>query len=157
MIQRSVFLIDEAATLQLGARLAEKLPESCVVYLYGDLGVGKTTFIRGVLQALGYTRRVKSPTYALVETYQLSTKTLHHFDLYRLNAPEELQYIGIEDYLSSEALTFIEWPERGAGLLSPADLQLRFIHQGTGRMMQLEAYTAVGQTILSTLALNGDV
>jgi tRNA threonylcarbamoyladenosine biosynthesis protein TsaE len=156
MIQRSIFLIDEEATLALGSRLAEKLPESCVVYLYGDLGAGKTTFIRGVLRALGYTRRVKSPTYALVEAYQLPTKNVYHFDLYRLNDPKELQYMGIEDYFASDALSFIEWPERGLGLLPVADLQCRFIHQGTGRVVQWEASTSIGQTILSTLALNGD-
>lgn len=156
MMQRQLFLSDEEATDRLAARLAAQLPESCVVYLYGELGVGKTTFMRGVLRALGVTGRVKSPTYALVETYALSVKTLYHFDLYRLSAPEELQYIGLEDYFDSKSLIFIEWPERGAGVLPACDLQCRFVYQGAGRLMQWEAHTALGESILSALAFNGD-
>lgn len=157
MNQYRVFLKNEEATLQWGAQLAKTLPNACIVYLQGDLGAGKTTLIRGVLQALGYTQHVKSPTYALVETYQLSDKTLYHFDLYRLNDPKELQYMGIEDYFSSETLSFIEWPERGVGFLPAADLKIQFIYESRGRTIVCNAYNPIGEHILSSFISCGKI
>ena len=124
--------------LSLGKRLAASLQPPRVVYLYGPLGAGKTTFVRGVLQGLGYTGAVKSPTYTIVEPYELESITLYHFDLYRLNDPEELEALGIRDYLSEAALCLIEWPERGGDSLPPADASLVFrYHHGENTARRL--------------------
>lgn len=130
-------LNSSAQTEQLGAALWHALPASGVVFLQGDLGVGKTTLVRGLLRASGHQGRVKSPTYTLVEEYRAGGREIHHFDLYRLNDPEELEWIGIRDYLHQAALWLIEWPDRGEGFLPPADLQLKLKIAGTGRIAEL--------------------
>lgn len=107
-----------------GAALWRALPRQCLVFLRGDLGAGKTSLVRGILRAAGYQGVVKSPTYTLVEEYHLNDRNLLHFDLYRLKDPEELEWIGMDDYLRQQALCFIEWPEMGAGFLPPADIEL---------------------------------
>lgn len=107
-----------------GAALWRALPKQCLVFLRGDLGAGKTSLVRGILRAAGYQGVVKSPTYTLVEEYHLNDRDLLHFDLYRLKDPEELEWIGMDDYLRQQALCFIEWPEMGAGFLPPADIEL---------------------------------
>ncbi|WP_455206549.1 tRNA (adenosine(37)-N6)-threonylcarbamoyltransferase complex ATPase subunit type 1 TsaE [Kaarinaea lacus] len=146
-----LYLSDEAATLQFGQRLAQHLPGGCVVYLHGDLGAGKTTLVRGVLQGLGHQGKVKSPTYTLVETYSLSRLTLCHFDLYRLADPEELEYMGIRDYFSSETVVLIEWPERGAGLLPAADVDINLAYHEKGRLLSFHAGSIKGADCLRWL------
>ena len=126
------WLANEAATLALGAQLAT-LPRPQVVYLYGDLGAGKTTLVRGVLRALGYGGAVRSPTYTLLERYELDELVIVHFDLYRLADPEELHALGLRELLEEASMLFFEWPERGEGLLPPATLTLRFDLEGEGR------------------------
>ena len=133
---RRLALSDEPATLALGANLAKEI-DTGVVYLCGDLGAGKTTLVRGYLRALGYEGSVKSPTYTLVEPYEINDFLIAHLDLYRVTDPMELEYIGLEDVLRDVSLTFIEWPEKGKGYLPAADLIIELEIHGDGRVARL--------------------
>jgi len=117
-------------TEAIGARLLGTAPTPgapCrVVFLRGELGPGKSTFARGALRALGVTGPIKSPSYTLLETYELPTITAVHLDLYRLNDPEELEQLSLADYHRPGFLWLVEWPERGAGRLPAADWSLLF-------------------------------
>ncbi|THK41399.1 tRNA (adenosine(37)-N6)-threonylcarbamoyltransferase complex ATPase subunit type 1 TsaE [Methylophaga sp. SB9B] len=147
-----IFLADEQATLDLAAKLAVLLPVSAFsIHLKGDLGAGKTTFVRGLLQALGHSGKVKSPTYTLVEHYQLNKRDVYHFDLYRLADPEELLYLGIEDYFSTNALSLIEWPEQGKGVLPEPDLLISLNYHTSGRQVTFTAYSAMAVQICEKL------
>ena len=145
------YLADEAATLAMGARLASACSFAAVVFLQGDLGAGKTTLVRGWLQGLGYTGRVKSPTYTLVEPYEIRGQQVFHFDLYRLADPEELEYIGGRDYFSGQGLCLVEWPDKGAGMLPVPDLLIELSVQAEGRQAEICAKTAKGEQLLKTL------
>lgn len=113
----------ETEMMNLGGKLSKICGSSCVVYLTGELGAGKTVLVRGFLQALGYKDAIKSPTYTLVESYELNGKQIYHFDLYRVANPrEELENIGIRDYFSYPAICLIEWPENGKSMLPKADI-----------------------------------
>lgn len=137
-MKRQLYLASEAATEQLGARLAPALRGGGVVFLFGQLGAGKTTLVRGLLRALGHGGTVKSPTYTLVEEYRLGEDRVYHFDLYRLAGAEDLEGIGLRDYLAPSALCLVEWPERGQGMLPDADLEIRLTVEGDGRSAQLK-------------------
>jgi tRNA threonylcarbamoyladenosine biosynthesis protein TsaE len=141
-----------AATEALGARLAEILEPGSVLYLSGELGAGKTTLARGLLRGLGHRGTVKSPTFTLVEPYQLDGWRLFHWDLYRVTDPEELEFLGLRDQLDGEAVLLIEWPERGQGELPAADLEVTLAYAGDGRACQLEARSAMGQAMLAGLS-----
>ena len=146
------FLPDEAATVSAGAKIGRALNTGCVVFLVGELGAGKTTFTRGALRALGHAGSVKSPTYALCEPYDLADEAqLCHLDLYRLSNPEELEFLGIRDYVASGAILFIEWPSKGEGWLPAPDIQVALQATDTGRQLEISALTADGQDLLSRM------
>jgi len=146
---------DEAATLALGERLARYCPERLLITLSGDLGAGKTTLVRGFLRALGHVGAVRSPTYTLVEPYELAGRRVFHFDRYRLVDPEELEYAGGRDYVSDAAICLVEWPEQGAGWLPTADLTIRLKTRGTGRLAQIRAGSPGGVELLAQIAASG--
>ena len=152
----TVYLGDETATLALGRRLGltKALSERrLILFLSGDLGVGKTTFVRGLLRGLGYRGSVKSPTYTLVEPYQLSDVHIYHIDLYRLNDPEELEYTGIRDSFSDSALFLIEWPDKARSALPNPDLELFINRRGHGRELHIRTISDWGARIASEVQI----
>ena len=130
------------ATEAIGACLARCSPAQAIVYLHGDLGAGKTTLVRGFAHAVGHQGVVKSPTYTLVEPYDVGNLRLFHFDLYRLNDPQELEYIGARDLFGAQAICLIEWPDRGGSELPAADLRVQLQASGPHRQVLLTALTA---------------
>jgi len=144
-------LLDESATLALGTRLAPCLVGGAVLYLRGDLGTGKTTFTRGIMRGLGMNGTVKSPTYTLVESYDVSHSTVYHFDLYRLTDAEELEFMGIRDYDQQNAIIIIEWPDLGKGYLPAADVEIEIYHAGEHRRLHLSPSNERGKVILRCL------
>ena len=144
-------LADEAATERLGAALAAALPPRAMVFLHGELGAGKTTLVRGLLRALGHAGVVRSPTYTLIEPYELNGRQLLHLDLYRLADPEELEYLGLRELLAGDALCLVEWPQRGAGWLPSADLELHLEYREAGRELWLKAASEAGMAVQARL------
>lgn len=149
MKQKVFSLPNEAAMVDFGRRLGEQCSDGTVIFLEGELGVGKTTLCKGVLKAFGHGGAVKSPTYTLVEPYELGDKMLFHFDLYRLSEPEELEYMGIRDYFSGSGVCLIEWPSQGRGALPNPDLLINIVLTEEGRSLSLEALSAKGEAILN--------
>ncbi|WP_372741117.1 tRNA (adenosine(37)-N6)-threonylcarbamoyltransferase complex ATPase subunit type 1 TsaE [Neptunomonas sp.] len=150
-IQQRHFAKDEAAMEYFGAQLLLAMQHQGVVYLVGDLGMGKTTLCRGVIRAAGHQGNVKSPTYTLVEPYEQEGGTIYHFDLYRLMDPEELEYMGIRDYFGDTSLCLVEWPDKGEGLLPEADLLVTLEVQAQGRAIIWEAHTQKGRVAADNL------
>ncbi|MEQ1488726.1 MAG: tRNA (adenosine(37)-N6)-threonylcarbamoyltransferase complex ATPase subunit type 1 TsaE [Methylotenera sp.] len=154
-------LADEAATLQFGAVLAKVIVPNLTIYLHGDLGTGKTTLVRGLLHALGYVGKVKSPTYTLVESYEVkshanSNLMLYHFDLYRFNDEEEWEEAGFRDYFNASSVCIIEWPEKAQNCLPTPDLNVTFsiknIGLNLGRNIQVSAHSVLGQQCLQAIS-----
>jgi len=143
---------DAAATEAAGRRLSGVLRAGMTVHLRGALGAGKTTFVRGVLRGLGHAGAVKSPTYTLVEPYLLSGTDVYHFDLYRVSDPEELELIGIRDYMDGRAICLVEWPERGSDFLAVPDFSVTIRQQNHARELEVSAHTAAGEDALAELA-----
>lgn len=133
-----LFLADEAETQQLGKKLVQYLTPPWITYLYGEIGCGKTTMVRAFLNALGYDGPVKSPTFSLMEIYEINDWSVLHLDLYRLSDPEELEFLGLREYLNKNSLFFVEWPENAAALLPKADMKMKFSYAGEGRQLVME-------------------
>lgn len=137
----------------LGASLIQACESAGVITLSGDLGTGKTTLVRGALQSCGITSGVRSPTYTLVEFYDLPGLSVAHFDLYRLADPEELEYLGYRDYLKSDTLCFIEWPERAGGYLEQVGMDVLLQYQQECRDVEFRPATAWGRQLISRLGI----
>jgi len=151
-VELSAFLPNEAATLGYGKKLAEILQPGLFVALSGELGSGKTTLARGILRGLGYDGKVKSPTYTLVEHYNLSRLDLYHFDLYRFMDSRELLEAGFRDDFDSRNVCLIEWPERAQDLLPIADLSVSLVEERGGRRVRIAAQTELGKLCLARIA-----
>ncbi len=145
----TIDLPTERASEGIAARLAACLVSPLVITFTGEIGAGKTTLIRAMLRCLGVTSAIKSPTFSLVETYQINHLQIHHFDLYRVHDESELDYIGFRDYFSDNAVCCIEWPERAASCLGNADVGFSLSLKGVGREMQVCAYSSAGASMLS--------
>ena len=146
-----VFIENEEAMLSFGGKIASFIEETAVIFLYGELGVGKTTWVRGFLKGLGHQGNVKSPTYALVENYHVAKSTVYHFDFYRLDDPEELEHMGIRDYFHEKVIAMIEWPEKGMMYLPPSDLSLHMTFFEEGREIKCVGESEQGQLIIERL------
>ena len=140
-VQISEFLPDEASTLAIGRTLLAYLEGAPLVFLHGQLGAGKTTLVRGILRALGHAGAVKSPTYTLLEPYEVEGRTVYHFDLYRIGDSEELEFIGIDELLDADAIKLVEWPERGSTRLPEPDVDIHLSLEGVGRRVEVSVRT----------------
>lgn len=147
-----MYLEDDTSTLELGACVARLCQAPLVMHLRGELGAGKTTFARGLIRALGHSGRVKSPTFSLQEIYIIENTRLFHFDLYRIQDPGELEFIGIRDAAGeADAICLIEWPERGEGAIPKADIEFAFRHAGDGRQVDFHGRSARGRSVTRML------
>lgn len=145
------FMRDESEMLAFGEKLASCITQGGWIYLEGNLGVGKTTLTRGLLRGLGYKGAVKSPTFSIVEPYEIDHQRVYHFDLYRLGDPDELEYLGIRDYFSEDVISIVEWPDKGMGVLPASDLLIEIEYQNSGRKLTVSACTDRGQAIVEQL------
>lgn len=145
---------NETAVRELAARFARHLETPMVIYLKGDLGAGKTTFARAYIHALGYEGYVKSPSYGLLETYRVGAVSVLHLDLYRIEDPEELEYLAIRDQFDERTVLLVEWPDRGAGFLPQPDLVLDFGEKDAMRFMACSACTPAGRALAAEVMQN---
>ncbi|OGT40142.1 MAG: tRNA (adenosine(37)-N6)-threonylcarbamoyltransferase complex ATPase subunit type 1 TsaE [Gammaproteobacteria bacterium RIFCSPHIGHO2_12_FULL_38_14] len=145
-------ILNETEMIAFGMMLGPLLSSGAIIYLNGSLGVGKTTFVRGLLRGLGFQGKVKSPTYSIIQPYTISSNTIFHCDFYRLQTPKSLDEMGIQDYFTPGVIALIEWPEIGKGIVPDADLVCDFfLTQNEERTMHISAYTEHGEEILSHL------
>ncbi len=154
MSQELTFIAaDESQMYAIGNTIAYGLNNRAggMIYLVGTLGMGKTTLSRAIIQSLGWSGKVKSPTYTLVETYELGALQVSHFDLYRLADPEELEFMGIRDYQGKGQFSLVEWPEKGQGILPKADLLITLSEYKNGRKIAVKAETDQGLTLLKSM------
>ena len=145
-------LSNESDMLSFGMRAALAINERSVLFLSGPLGVGKTTFVRGLLKGLDYTGKVKSPTYTLIETYEMNNKLVAHVDLYRIKNDKELEGTGLTEQLALADVSLIEWPIENSKFLPPSDLHCLFTYEASKRLVQLKVCTKTGEMILSSLS-----
>ena len=141
----------EEQMLALGSALADALAGHGAVHINGQLGAGKTTLSRGILRGMGHTGSVKSPTFTLVEPYTIGEGQVFHFDLYRLVEPDELEYIGVDDYFAADSLCLIEWPEKASGFLPEHDLDIGIDVSGETRNIHIWGRTAHGNRVCEAL------
>lgn len=157
MRQKTVYLNNEAQTYALGASLARALRPGMKIYMYGDLGSGKTTLTRAILQAAGYNEHVKSPTYALAEHYTINIDsnptTLIHFDLYRMESQEEFIDAGFLEHFDSDTICIVEWPEKATDILPQADIEGIFLIIGMGRKLTLYGRTETGSEAIGQICV----
>lgn len=148
-------LPDASATEALGASLAQAftgLASGLIIFLYGDLGAGKTTLARQLLRSLGVGGTIRSPTYTLMELYRAKDRDLLHMDLYRLNDPAELHNLGLVDYPPTQTLWLVEWPEKGGDLLPKADISVVLSLSGQARQADVQGLSEAGQEVVSKLS-----
>ncbi|WP_415763793.1 tRNA (adenosine(37)-N6)-threonylcarbamoyltransferase complex ATPase subunit type 1 TsaE [Pseudomonas sp. CP4] len=156
MSEVTLYLADEQAMSDFGARIARVTQGHGLIFLEGNLGMGKTTLSRGIIRGLGHVGAVKSPTFTLVEPYEIGEVRAFHFDLYRLVDPEELEFLGIRDYFEDDALCLIEWPDKGAGFLPKPDLTITIGPQDSGRSLKILAQGSRGEAWCAALALESN-
>ena len=150
MIKLELKFEDEQSMLDWTKQHAKKICPGLVIHLEGDLGMGKTTLSRGFIQGLGHKGNVKSPTYTLVEPYELDSLCVYHFDVYRLSDPEELEFMGVRDYFSDNTVCLIEWPEKGIGILPEPDIEINITQWQQGRHLLVTAFSQRGQAQLKS-------
>ncbi|WP_336355844.1 tRNA (adenosine(37)-N6)-threonylcarbamoyltransferase complex ATPase subunit type 1 TsaE [Pseudomonas granadensis] len=156
MSEVTLYLADEQAMSDFGARIARVTQGHGLIFLGGNLGMGKTTLSRGIIRGLGHVGAVKSPTFTLVEPYEIGDVRAFHFDLYRLVDPEELEFLGIRDYFEDDALCLIEWPDKGAGFLPKPDLTITISPQDSGRSLKILSQGSRGEAWCAALALESN-
>ncbi|WP_166218771.1 tRNA (adenosine(37)-N6)-threonylcarbamoyltransferase complex ATPase subunit type 1 TsaE [Pseudomonas atagonensis] len=156
MSEVTLYLADEQAMSDFGARIARVTQGHGLIFLEGNLGMGKTTLSRGIIRGLGHVGAVKSPTFTLVEPYEIGDIRAFHFDLYRLVDPEELEFLGIRDYFEDDALCLIEWPDKGAGFLPKPDLTITISPQDSGRSLKILSQSSRGEAWCAALALESN-
>lgn len=156
MSEVTLYLADEQAMSDFGARIARVTQGHGLIFLEGNLGMGKTTLSRGIIRGLGHVGAVKSPTFTLVEPYDIGDIRAFHFDLYRLVDPEELEFLGIRDYFEDDALCLIEWPDKGAGFLPKPDLTITISPQDSGRSLKILSQGSRGEAWCAALALESN-
>lgn len=156
MSEVTLYLADEQAMSDFGARIARVTRGHGLIFLEGNLGMGKTTLSRGIIRGLGHVGAVKSPTFTLVEPYEIGDIRAFHFDLYRLVDPEELEFLGIRDYFEDDALCLIEWPDKGVGFLPKPDLTITISPQDSGRSLKILSQGSRGEAWCAALALESN-
>jgi len=147
----TLILDNEVATLDCGDKFSRIMTNGLVVYLHGDLGAGKTTFVRGVLHSLGHVGKVKSPTYTLVEPYTIFNYNIYHFDLYRFIDEEEWDAAGFRDYFNAQSICMIEWPDKAENVLPEPDIHVHLSHYQNARKIKFSAGSAIGAQCLKKL------
>ncbi len=151
MFDSNYDLKDESETLRLAESMASHLFPGMNLYLKGELGSGKTTFVRGVLRGLGYQDKVKSPTYTLVEPYSLEKFTIYHFDLFRFKDETEWDDAGFREYFNNTSICLVEWPEKAGNILPKPDISIELSHTSYGRHLHLISYTSIGTECLKAI------
>jgi len=151
MFDSNYDLKDEGETLRLAENMAGYLCPGMNLYLKGELGAGKTTFVRGLLRGLSYQDKVKSPTYTLVEPYSFDKFTIYHFDLYRFKDEIEWDDAGFREYFNNSSICLVEWPEKAGHILPDPDILIELSHASHGRHLHLVGYTSIGVECLKTI------
>ncbi len=151
MFDSNYDLKDESETLRFAESMASHLCPGMNLYLKGELGAGKTTFVRGLLRGLGYQDKVKSPTYTLVESYSFEKFMIYHFDLYRFKGEHEWDDAGFREYFNETSICLIEWPEKAGGILPEPDISIELSHEPFGRHLRMIGFTPIGSACIKNI------